>query len=158
MANKKLSAITASSANLAATDGLVGVFGGFGGTADYLFAPAQLQAAVTTFPVSSASLNNVPATAPAAPAILSLAGAGTANVIFNLPAATAGALYLVACGVKSTGSGQLTANGTDLIRYNGTSGAAGGNLKTTVGSSSGLLFCPIAGAWAFFASGTWTLT
>ena len=154
-----LSTIAAAGQNLAAADGLVGVVGGHGGTPDVLFSPAQLLAALWSLPINQASLNNIAVTAPAAPAILALSGSATANVSFNLPAATPGALYVVTCGAKSTGTAKLTANGTDFIRYAGTAGGAGGNIAApATGNASGILLCVTSGAWHFFGSGTWVVS
>ena|SRR5260370_22952874 len=119
---------------------------------------SALQALLSSLPITNAIVSGVPVNAPSAPAILSLAGSATANVSFNLLAAAAGNVYLVRVITKSTGSGQLTCNGTDVINYNGASSVAGGNIKNATGAVGGILFCVATGVWNFVSTGVWTLT
>jgi hypothetical protein len=180
MANKKLSAITASAANAAAADGLVGVQSA-GGPSDVLFSPQQvlnfvaslaaataaqgadgllavqggaavLQTVTALFNLAITSIAGGTVNIPNAPGIVNFAGSASANVIGQLPAAVAGTWILFSTRSRTSGSTELLCTGTDSITFNGSAGTAGGNLKTTTGLACGLIF---AATGAGAGGGVW---
>ena len=70
----------------------------------------------------------------------------TASVNFDLPAATAG--MVVSFEVRTAQYLKCTADGTDTFEYAGTSGAAGGYVRSNEVGTSWRLECREAGKWS----------